>query len=233
MIELHQFAPSYDLPNASPFCMKVETLLRMADLPYELVVVRNPTSLPKGKAPIIVDGDTTVADSTFIAKYLETTYGVDFNAALTDTQKATAHMIQVMLEERTYWVLGYSRWIDDANWAAVNEVYFGAIPMPIRLGVSKLAKKSMTRNLQGHGLGRHDQEEIYALGISDIQALGHVMGDKPFVMGDEVSLVDASVYAFLANIMVPSVNSPLKDEVEKKPAFKAYVDRMTERYFNA
>ena len=224
MLELHQFVPSYDLPNASPFCMKVETLLRMAGLDYETQVVKDPSKLPKGKAPMIVDGDTSVADSSFIAKYLESKHGADFNAGLSDEQKATAHMVQVMLEERTYWALAYSRWMDEDNWEGVKDVYFGRIPMPMRMAVAKLAKKSMNRNLEGH--------EIYGLAISDIQTLGVVMGDKPFVMGDEPTLVDATVYALLANALVKGVDSPLKVEVQKNPAFKAYVDRMTDRYFS-
>ncbi|PCI38273.1 MAG: glutathione S-transferase [Rhodospirillaceae bacterium] len=219
MLELHQFAPSYDLPNASLFCMKVETLLRMAGLDYETQMVKDPSTLPKGKAPMITDGDTSVADSSFIAKYLESKHGADFNAGLSDEQKATAHMVQVMIEERTYWALAYSRWIDEDNWDGVKNVYFGRIPMPMRMAVSKLAQKSMTRNLQGHGIGRHEKDEIYALAISDVQTLAIVMGDKPFVMGDDPTLVDATVYAFLANALVDGVDSPLKAEIEKKSCF--------------
>lgn len=37
MIKLYQFAPAWDVPNLSPFCVKVETYLRMAGLPYEVV----------------------------------------------------------------------------------------------------------------------------------------------------------------------------------------------------
>ena len=33
MIKLFQFPPAFGLPNASPFCMKLETWLRMAGLP--------------------------------------------------------------------------------------------------------------------------------------------------------------------------------------------------------
>ena len=36
MIQLYQFEPAFGLPNASPFCMKVETWLRMAALPFEV-----------------------------------------------------------------------------------------------------------------------------------------------------------------------------------------------------
>ena len=34
MIKLYQYSPAFGLPNASPFCMKLETYLRMAQLPF-------------------------------------------------------------------------------------------------------------------------------------------------------------------------------------------------------
>ncbi len=37
MLRVYQFAPAFGLPNASPFCMKLETWLRMAGLPFEPV----------------------------------------------------------------------------------------------------------------------------------------------------------------------------------------------------
>ena len=42
MIKLFQFPPYWGLPNASPFCMKVETYLRMTGIPYQNVYVRDP-----------------------------------------------------------------------------------------------------------------------------------------------------------------------------------------------
>ena len=53
MITLHQFPPAWGLPNASPFCMKVETYLRMCNLPYTTVNVLNPAKGPKGKLPTL------------------------------------------------------------------------------------------------------------------------------------------------------------------------------------
>jgi hypothetical protein len=58
MIKLHQFAPAFGLPNASPFCMKVETYLRMAGLPYERVNSGDVLRAPKGKLPVIDDDGT-------------------------------------------------------------------------------------------------------------------------------------------------------------------------------
>jgi hypothetical protein len=56
MIKLYQFKPALDLPNASPFCMKLEIYLRMANLPYEIVLNADSRKAPKGKLPYIEDG---------------------------------------------------------------------------------------------------------------------------------------------------------------------------------
>lgn len=40
-IILHQFArPNNGVPSLSPFCLKMETYLRMADLPYQVLVCK-------------------------------------------------------------------------------------------------------------------------------------------------------------------------------------------------
>jgi glutathione S-transferase len=76
MIKLHQF-PLVFGRNVSPFALKLETWLRLAGLPYELVPTRNPGQGPKGKLPFIVDDDgTVVADSSLIIEHLVRTRGL-------------------------------------------------------------------------------------------------------------------------------------------------------------
>ena len=52
MIKLYQFAPAWDVPNLSPFCVKVETYLKMAGLPYELDSEKFCRAVPVGYAAI-------------------------------------------------------------------------------------------------------------------------------------------------------------------------------------
>ena len=82
MIRLHQFAPAFGLPNASPFCMKLETYLRMASLPFELVNSGDVLKAPKRKLPYIDDDGTLVADTSFIIEHLKARYGDPLDAAL-------------------------------------------------------------------------------------------------------------------------------------------------------
>lgn len=52
MITLHQPPPppGWNVPNMSPFCVKLETYLRMAKLPYQ-TAPGNPLQAPLGKIP--------------------------------------------------------------------------------------------------------------------------------------------------------------------------------------
>ena len=62
MIKLYQFPSQWSLPNPSPFCMKLETYLRMAKLPFEAVYVINPGKGPKKKLPTINDDGKILGD---------------------------------------------------------------------------------------------------------------------------------------------------------------------------
>ena len=84
MIRLYQYAPALGLPNASPFCMKLETYLRMAQLPFVApqISLRDIGRAPKGKLPYVRDGTTVLADSTLIIDHLKATYGDPLDAWL-------------------------------------------------------------------------------------------------------------------------------------------------------
>ena len=54
MITLYTFGPYFGLPDPSPFVMKAEVLLKMADLPFATDTTGFPKA-PKGKLPYIRD----------------------------------------------------------------------------------------------------------------------------------------------------------------------------------
>ena len=80
MIRLHQFPPAFGLPNASPFCMKLEAWLRMAGLPYEAVNDGDVLRAPRGKLPWIEDGPAKVSDSHFAIEHLKRQAGSERDA---------------------------------------------------------------------------------------------------------------------------------------------------------
>jgi glutathione S-transferase len=231
MIKLYQFAPAFGLPNASPFCMKLETYLRMAGLPYEAVNDGNVLKAPKRKLPYIDDGGTIVADSSFIIDYLKTRYGDPLDGALSAFERAQATAFQRLMEEDLYWAVVQTRWDDAAGWIKTRQAFFGALPVPLRWLLPPLARRGLLAEMRGHGMGRHSVDEIHAIGQRDITAVADFLADKPFMLGSQPTSLDATAYAFLANLLWAPVDSALLRCAQGRPTLEIYCRRMKARYF--
>jgi glutathione S-transferase len=231
VIKLYQFPPAFGVPNASPFCIKAGILLKMAGLDYENIVSANPSKGPKGKLPAIEDNGKTIGDSELIRLHIERQYGIDFDKGLDARERALAHAFARLLEERTYWAMVYGRWIDERNWPTLHAGFFGSMPPVLRTILPAMFRRKVRGYLHGHGIGRHSQEEIYALGVSDVRAVADWLGEKPYFMGEAPTGVDATVYAFTENLITPPFETPMKAEALRHANVVAYTRRMRERYF--
>lgn len=231
MITLHQFAPAFGLPNASPFCMKLETWLRMAGLPYTLDNRGDVFKAPKGKLPYVDDDGTPIADSSAIIEQLTRRHRITLDADLSATQCAQATAFQRLFEEHLYWAVVHTRWADPAGWALTRPAFFDALPLPLRWLVPPLARRGLLAQMRGQGLGRHSPAEIHALGCQDVTAVADFLADKPFMLGDEPHTLDATAHAFLANLLWAPVDSPIRRHAQGRPTLEAYCQRMKSRFF--
>lgn len=230
MITLYQGPVVWGIPNLSPFCIKVETYLRMVSLPFQTRMA-DPRKAPKGKIPFIDDNGTVVADSGLILDYLKRRYGDPLDAPLTPVQRALGHAVRRMLEEGTYWVGLYDRYTEPANWATMKAVFAPLMPPVVGKAVLPLIRRRVRRALWVQGTGRHSPTEIYGLGQADIEALSTLLAAKPFLLGDEPTSVDATGYAFIVSLLGAPVQSPLLEYVATLPNLAAYRIRMEQRYF--
>lgn len=233
MITLHQFPPALGLPNASPFCLKLELYLRMAGLPYRNAYTLELHKAPKGKLPWIDDDGTAVADSGLVIDYLKRKYGDPLDAGLNPEQHALALAIVRLIEEHLYWAVLYDRWITPQGWAMTRPAFFGTLPRPLRAIVPLVARRGIRAELQGHGMGRHAPEQIHALGVADVDALAGLLGGQEFFLGAHMSSVDAIATAFLANILMVPLETPIKAATAGHANLAAYCWRMAGQYFPA
>jgi glutathione S-transferase len=213
--------------------MKVETYLRMAHIPFEIKILQDPRKAPKGKLPFIVDDGKTIADSSLIIDYLCKKYGDKLDAHLSKEQKAQALALKHLAEEHLYWIIVYSRWVDPAGWAIIKPAFFAALPGFMRNFIAEMIRKDMIKASKAHGLGRHTPEEVYQFGVEDLTAISHTLGDKPFMLGDKPTSLDATIYASLMNILHTPVESPLKAHAKTFTNLKQYCKRMSEAYYPA
>lgn len=233
MIKLYQFEPAFGLPNASPFCMKLETYLRMAKLPFEIppATLGDLRRAPKGKMPYIEDQGKTLADTSFIIDYLKASHGDPLDGWLDAQQRAVALAFQRLIEENLYWALLYTRWVEPAGWVKTRSAFFAKLAPPLKWIVPPLARRGLIKEMQGHGMGRHSREEILGIGQRDITALADFLGDKRYFMGSQPCSLDATAHAFLANLIWPPLESALKKHALQYPHLASYCERMRQQYY--
>lgn len=231
MIELHQFAPAFGLPNPSPFCMKVEGLLRLAGLPYSTVSEDDPRKAPRGKLPYIVVDGRRIADSAAIAAFLRDEYGFDADEGLSDATRAEHRAFIALLEDRLYWVGLYLRWIDETSWPLVRDSFFGHLPVPLRQLVPRLARAKIRRDLRGHGLGLCSDDEILRRAGEDWRALSVYLGDKAFFGGDKPVLLDVVTTALLANALKGPMRTDVRQMLLAESRLVTYAQRSLQRIY--
>lgn len=231
MITLFQFYRVWALPNASPFCMKVETYLRMTKLPYENKYVNNPQKSPKKKLPHIKMDGKFYPDSELIIEELKRRFGDELDKELSAEQKALAVLIDVAFCERLYWTMVYLRWQDVAGWEHIKESMFMKLPAMAKLFVPNMVRKYMLKQLNQQGTGRHSLQEVLQLGIKTLDTLATTLGDKKYFLGDKPTSVDATAFAFLVNIIWTPLNDPFKQHALRQHNIVAYCNRMWDEYY--
>ena len=228
-IELWQFPPAFGLMNPSPFCMKVEIFLRLAGLPYQCNNGKLPTAAPKGKLPVLRDGDQLVPDSQAIVAYLQQRYGSQMHPALAAPETAVQHALRRMLEEHAYFGAVWLRWVDDPGWAVVKPIFFAKLPPVLRSLVPALVRRKMRRDTYGQGIGRHSRHEIVARLCADLDATAEILGAQPYFAGNDPGAIDACSYAFLASLLWTPIDSPVRTHALRQSNLVDYAERMKAR----
>lgn len=231
MIKLYQFQRTWGIPNLSHFCVKVETYLRMAGIPYELVNAL-PLNAPRGKLPYIEDQGRKISDSRLIVRYLQDAFGNTLDARLSPAENAVATSFRRLVEEHLYWVSMYTRWsYTEANWQINKRAIFGVLPPVARDLAAAAYRYRIKGQIRGHGMGRLSADEVFELGREDIDALADYLGDKPYFLGDKPTSLDASVFGILVNTIECPIESPMKDHALTKTNLSRYCSNILSEFY--
>jgi glutathione S-transferase len=231
MIRLHGFGPAFGLPDPSAFVTKAEVLLKMAGLAYQCAPGDFKTN-PKGKIPYIIDEGLVVGDSTLIRFHIEQKYGFDFDAGASTADLGAAWAIEKMCEDHLYWPVVAQRWMDKGNFERGPAMFFKGIPAFIRPLVLWMVNRKIKRNLYGQGFGRYSEAEGRAIVARDLAYLAGYLEGREYLGGAQPCGSDATLFAFLISLTVPTIFTGYPgEEARKHPAFAAYVARMQTRYY--
>ncbi len=233
MIQLFSFGESFGVKDPSPFVLKVDAFMRICNIEFEHISnLANLQKAPKGKLPFIQDSNKTIADSEFIVQYLIQRYHLTIDEHLTDEEKILSYFIGRTLEESFYWCLVYSRWEHEATWQKIKQAFFSKLPFPIKLIAPKAARKDVKKALRYQGIGRHSEDEILTIAKNTLDMLQQQIDKKPYCFGDRISSIDATIYAFLAQVIIADLGSPLNNLAKKYHNLINYCQAIHKKYYN-
>lgn len=232
-VTLYKFGPLMGLPDPSPFCFKLETYLRMAGIEYTVSSDRKKKA-PTGKRPFIVDEHgKLVADSGLIIEQLEAKHGHPIDGKLTLSQRGESLAFQRLMDEHLYWVMVYGRWLDPEgvkNFTPYLKKLLG-VPGPVFGLIKPLAQRIVRKQVSGHGMGRHTPETIWNLAIADVGALAHWLGQREWGFGDQPTVFDATLSAYVGELVMQPWDSPLVNETRKHRNLVSHFKRMMALYY--
>lgn len=221
----------WGLKSVSPFCLKLDAFLRIAQIPHQSITASTPFAGPKNKAPWIeLDGEV-MGDSSLIIEHLKLTYHADPDDHLSGEERGVAVAIERLIEENLYWAMVYDRWCRPENWAALKYSVLGDIPQPLRALLAPYARHSVKKQLAGQGMGLHSAAEISAISQRDISALSNILADKRYFFGDLPSVTDATVYSLVTNIYDVEFYSPMKAMLEQSVNLIPFIARFKAEYY--
>jgi len=221
LVYLVQFTRAKCVPSTSPFCLKVETYLRMADIDYENISELSKAS-SKGQKPFIELNGEQVADSTFIIDHLAKRFNKDkMEANLSPLEKATAYAFERMIEDALFWQMLHMRSKDVYTSTLGPESMGPGLPAYVRYGSSIIAPlfaRKLNTKLFHQGAGRNTVEENTQLAMKNLRAFSTYLGTKKYMCGDNVTRYDAAAFGHLSQLyftpMVTPVITFLKEDKE-------------------
>ncbi|KAJ8298871.1 hypothetical protein KUTeg_022931, partial [Tegillarca granosa] len=172
-IERGPFAPSY-----VPFAVKLETYLRMANLPY--MNVHSYEMSPKGKMPWIEYNGEIVSDSQFCIEFLNKKFDKDLNKHLSLENKAIGRAFQKMTM-----MLFRLNFDDDMKMMSLENM-----SRFLKWWSHRYYCRWNLRNAKAHGIGRHSKQEVHSIMMADLKALSDFLAliEKCFIFSEFTNL---------------------------------------------
>ncbi|XP_041361352.1 failed axon connections homolog [Gigantopelta aegis] len=222
-VMVHQFGKGSRGPSISPFVIKLETYLRMANIQYKPVYDRQMST--KGKIPWIEYNEDKIADSQLSIEYLNTKFDINLNSNLDSMELAIGRAFSKMAEENLYWYLVLQRSTYDKHNTIFREVGLNSF-------IIKILRWKASKASYYHGIGRHTETETTSIMEKDVKAISDFLGRKKFFMGDAPSEVDCVMFGQLSQFVWQMPGSQgEKCITEKYKNIEEYCVRMRDLYW--
>merc|ERR1712066_894948 len=221
-VYLFQFTRSPQIPSISPFCLKLESWLKLHGIKYQNIDHKCKFRSRKGMLPFIELNGDEVADSNMIIETLAKKFDKEMPAQLSQDQKNVQHAMIAMVENHLHWTIVHWRSKDVDN-------TLKGYQLNLQTAIGSKAPASLLnfyfkytfcrkglKRVRSNGMGVHTAEEIENFGKKDLLTLSEMLGEKEFFFGSEPAMLDLVVFSQVGQlVMVDSEQAcPLRDYLE-------------------
>jgi len=224
MLKLLTFPSLFGEPGGSPFCVKAICLLNMSGQQWQAEIA-DVRKMPKAKLPVLKVGSRLIPDSENIRAYLQE-QGAEFDANLTNSERATSRAMIRMAEEHLYFHQMADRWLREDVWPLTREEVFGEIPKLLRNFITNKIRKNLRAGLYVQGTSRFTETERAQRVSLDLTAIKAQLADKPFLFGDKPTAAYASVCPILSGFASIPLPTEVSNLVKNDTALTDYIARM-------
>jgi len=227
VVLLHELPRGIRAPSTSSFCLKLETYLRVARIPYETDF--DSSFDTSGSTPWITLNGEDMCNAQQIIESLGHYYGKSLSSTfLSDEQTAIARSVQVLVENHLLW--GVLLW---------RFVYTNLESIPKIINCSWHLKycfwswkSTIQRAAAVQGIGGRPKNEVEFVSIQDLRALSDILGDKRYLFGSEPCEVDCATFGVLAQVVWNMPGSAMERVVkEELPNLLDYCERIKRDYW--
>jgi len=238
VVYLYQYMRTPQIPSISPFCLKVESWLKLQGIKYENVDHKIKLRSKRGMLPFIELNGEEIADSNHIIEVLSKKFEKTMPAELSAEQKQVQHAMMTMVENHFNWTM--------VQWKCRDiDSMIKGYKMDLATAISSKLPASLLnfyfkhtflrkglKKVKAQGFGANSNEEMEQMGKDDMKVISDMLGDKEFMFGDEPSLLDLTVYSHMAPVLFIDKEFPcvLRDYMESDcQNLVGLVNRMKDR----
>jgi len=213
LVYLIQFPRAGSVPSLSPFALKMETWLRMADIPYKNVSNEFKYESVRNQIPFVELNGRQISDTEVIIQELTRIFNIKMDEHLNELAAAEATAFHSLIEDRLRWYCWYYRALNNTFIATSDGVighFEGVQRLIFKEVVVKWMKYKLSRKCQSHGVGKLMPSEVDGFVKRDLKAVSTFLVDKRYLMGENFCSLDATAFGHLTMFYFCLMNSEIK-----------------------
>jgi glutathione S-transferase len=232
LCDLPEPPASAKVPSWSPFCLKVHRALTLAELPYAVRRGRAPADFahlnPRRQVPVLLVDGEPVVDSTRILGVVAALAPAAGLVPRDPRVRAEAWLWEEWADRALGTHVVAARWLDEPNWEALRDTFFGKAPWFVKHFVSPRIRAKVLAGLREHDVS----QACVTLYHDELRRLLDLLETRAPLDGFWLQTERATVADVAISAMLDSLRAGLTPwqarEITLRPALTDYLDRLAD-----